>query len=135
MADYASKTQQALPDSHLITLTHVVYALHTFSVVSGMSSALLIVTAFLAGWPSIIAVIITYVRRREVRGTFLEPHFSWQLRTFWWALVWLIIGALLTITLIGAVIGVPILLLLGAWVIYRIARGWLALMSLKPMPM
>lgn len=135
MADIDGKTQQALPDRHLITLTHVVYALHAFSVVSGMSSALLIVTAFLAGWPSIIAVIITYLRRREVRGTFLESHFSWQLRTFWWALVWLIIGALLTITLIGAVIGVPILLLLGVWVIYRIARGWLALISLKPMPM
>ena len=92
MADYDSNTQLALPDSHLITITHVVYALHAFSVVSGMSSAMFIVTAFLAGWPSIIAVLINYVRRREVRGTFLDSHFSWQIRTFWWALVWCEIG-------------------------------------------
>ena len=135
MPDYDNKTQLALPGSHLITLTHIVYGLHAFSVISGMSSAMFIVTAFLAGWPSIIAVIINYVRRREVRGTFLDTHFSWQIRTFWWALVWCVIGGLLTITIIGAVIGIPILLLLGVWVLYRIARGWLALMSHKPLPM
>ena len=134
MPDFDHKTQLALPSSHLITLTHIVYGLHAFSVISGMSSAMFIVTAFLAGWPSIIAVIINYVRRREVRGTFLDTHFSWQIRTFWWALVWCVIGGLLTITIIGAVIGIPILLLLGVWVLYRIARGWLALMSHKPMP-
>ena len=135
MPDYDNKTQLALPGSHLITLTHIVYGLHAFSVISGMSSAMFIVTAFLAGWPSIIAVIINYVRRKEVRGTFLDTHFSWQIRTFWWALVWCVIGGLLTITIIGAVIGIPILLLLGVWVLYRIARGWLALMSHKPLPM
>ena len=134
MADYDSKTQLALPDSHLITITHVVYGLHAFSLVSGMSSAMFIVTAFLAGWPSIIAVLINYVRRREVRGTFLDSHFSWQIRTFWWALVWCAIGGLLTITIIGAVIGIPILLVIGLWVLYRIARGWLRLAGHKPMP-
>ena len=134
MPDFDHKTQLALPSSHLITLTHIVYGLHAFSVISGMSSAMFIVTAFLAGWPSIIAVIINYVRRKEVRGTFLDTHFSWQIRTFWWALVWCVIGGLLTITIIAAVIGIPILLLLGVWVLYRIARGWLALMSHKPMP-
>ena len=135
MPDFDHKTQLALPSSHLITLTHIVYGLHAFSVISGMSSAMFIVTAFLAGWPSIIAVIINYVRRKEVRGTFLDTHFSWQIRTFWWALVWCVIGGLLTITIIGAVIGIPILLLLGVWVLYRIARGWLALMSHKSLPM
>ncbi len=134
MTDYDARTQLALPASHLITITHVVYGLHAFSVISGMSSAAFIVTAFLAGWPSIIAVIITYVRRREVHGTFLDSHFSWQLRTFWWALFWFLIGALLIVTLIGAIIGIPLLLLMGIWVLYRIARGWLALTSYKPMP-
>lgn len=135
MPDFDHKTQLALPGSHLITLTHIVYGLHAFSVISGMSSAMFIVTAFLAGWPSIIAVIINYVRRKEVRGTFLDTHFSWQIRTFWWALVWCVIGGLFTMTIIGAVIGIPILLLLGVWVLYRIARGWLALMSHKPLPL
>ena len=134
MADYDSSTQLAMPGSHLITVTHVVYALHAFSVITGISSAAFIVTAFLSGWPSIIAVIVNYVKRGEVRGTYLDSHFSWQIRTFWWSLVWFLLGGLLTITIIGAVIGIPLLIAIGIWVIYRIARGWLALLSHKPMP-
>ena len=135
MADYDGSTQLAMPDSHLITVTHVVYALHAFSAITGISSAAFIVTAFLSGWPSIIAVVISYVKRGEARGTFLDSHFSWQIRTFWWALLWFAIGGLLIVTLIGAVIGVPLLIIVGIWVIYRIARGWLALLSKKPLPM
>lgn len=135
MADYDGSTQLAMPDNHLITVTHVVYALHAFSAITGISSAAFIVTAFLSGWPSIIAVVISYVKRSEACGTFLESHFSWQIRTFWWALLWFAIGGLLIVTLIGAVIGVPLLIIVGIWVIYRIARGWLALLSKKPLPM
>ena len=135
MADYDSKTQLALPAENLITLTHVVYALHAFSAITGISSAAFIVTAFLTGWPSIIAVIINYVKRGDVRGTFLDSHFSWQIRTFWWALLWFLLGGLLTITIIGAVIGIPLLIVVGIWVLYRIARGWLALLSRKSLPM
>ena len=135
MADYDSKTQLALPADNLITLTHVVYALHAFSAITGISSAAFIVTAFLTGWPSIIAVIINYVKRGDVRGTFLDSHFSWQIRTFWWALLWFLLGGLLTITIIGAVIGIPLLIVVGIWVLYRIARGWLALLSRKSLPM
>jgi uncharacterized membrane protein len=135
MADYDGKTQLALPGSNLITLTHVVYGLHAFSAITGLTTAAFVVTAFLTGWPSIIAVIINYVKRGDVRGTFLDTHFSWQIRTFWWALLWFVIGGLLTVTIIGAVIGVPLLLAVGVWVLYRIARGWLALVSRTPMPM
>jgi len=132
MTDPDNKTQPALPASGLITLTHVVYALHAFSAVAGITTAAFVVTAFLTGWPSLIAVIINYVKRGDVRGTFLDTHFSWQLRTFWWAVLWFLLGWLLTITIIGAVIGIPLLLLVGLWVIYRIVRGWLALMSGRP---
>jgi len=135
MADYDGKTQLALAGSNLITLTHVVYGLHAFSAITGLTTAAFVVTAFLTGWPSIIAVIINYVKRSDVRGTFLDTHFSWQIRTFWWALLWFVIGGLLTVTIIGAVIGVPLLLAVGVWVLYRIARGWLALVSRTPMPM
>ena len=135
MTDYDDKTQLALPGSNLITLTHVVYGLHAFSAITGLTTAAFVVTAFLTGWPSIIAVIINYVKRGDVRGTFLDTHFSWQIRTFWWALLWFVIGGLLTVTIIGAVIGVPLLLAVGVWVLYRIARGWLALVSRTPMPM
>lgn len=135
MADIDGNTQLALPASHLITITHVVYALHAFSAITGISSTAFIVTAFLSGWPSIIAVVINYVKRSDVRGTFLDSHFSWQIRTFWWALLWFCIGGLLIFTWIGALIGVPLMVVTGLWVLYRIARGWLALLSNKPMPM
>ncbi|MEQ1772578.1 MAG: hypothetical protein ABL891_02235 [Burkholderiales bacterium] len=135
MVDYDSKTQLALPADNLVTLTHVVYALHAFSAITGISSTAFIVTAFLTGWPSIIAVVINYVKRRDARGTFLDSHFSWQIRTFWWALLWFLIGGLLIVTVIGALIGIPLMIVTGLWVLYRIARGWLALLSRKPMPM
>ena len=135
MADYDNNTELQLPVDSLVTLTHVVYALHAFSAITGLTTAAFIVTAFLTGWPSIIAVIINYVKRSDVRGTFLDSHFSWQIRTFWWALLWFVISGLLIITLIGAVIGYPLMIVTGVWVLYRIIRGWLALVSRKPMPM
>lgn len=135
MTDIDNQTQHPLPSQDLITLTHIVYALHAFSALTGMFSAAFIVTAFLSGWPSIIAVIINYVKRDSVRGTFLDTHFSWQIRTFWWALGWFLLAALMIATLIGIFIGFPLLLAVGIWVLYRIARGWLALSGRKAMPM
>ncbi len=135
MADYDAQSQLAMPGSHLITVAHVVYALHAFSAITGISSTAFIVTAFLSGWPSIIAVVINYVKRGDVRGTFLDSHFGWQIRTFWWALLWFCIGGLLIVTLIGALIGVPLMVVTGLWVLYRIARGWLALLSSQPLPL
>ncbi|MCE2998522.1 MAG: DUF4870 family protein [Betaproteobacteria bacterium] len=135
MTDIDVSTQKPLPSQDLITLTHIVYALHAFSAISGLTSAAFIVTAFLTGWPSIIAVIINYVKRDSVRGTFLDTHFSWQIRTFWWSLLWLVIAGLMIATFIGMVIGIPILLAAGIWILYRIIRGWLNLLSRKAMPM
>jgi uncharacterized membrane protein len=94
-----------------------------------------VVTAFLTGWPSIIAVIINYVKRSDTRGTWLESHFSWQIRTFWFAVLWVLIAAVLFITVIGIPIAWVLALLLGLWVLYRIIRGWMALASGKPMPL
>jgi uncharacterized membrane protein len=134
MTDIDAITQKSLPSQDLITLTHIVYALHAFSAISGLTSAAFIVTAFLTGWPSIIAVIINYVKRDSVRGTFLDTHFSWQIRTFWWSLLWLVIAGLMIATFIGMVIGIPIMLAAGIWILYRIIRGWLNLLSRKAMP-
>jgi uncharacterized membrane protein len=78
------------------------------------------------------------VKRSEVRGTWLDSHFSWQIRTFWWALLWAVIIGLVGITLTLVLIGIPILILgffaLAIWAIYRIARGWLRLKDRQPMP-
>ncbi len=135
MADYDGNTQLQLPAANLITLTHVVYGLHAFSAITGLTTAAFIVTAFLTGWPSIIAVIINYVKRGDVRGTFLDSHFSWQIRTFWWAVLWVLLAGLLIMTVIGIPVAWVIAVATGVWVLYRIARGWLALLSRKPMPM
>jgi len=130
MTDIDGKTQAPVVSQDLITLTHIIYALHAFSVLTAFSSPALIVTAFLMGWPSIIAVIINYVKRDEVRGSFLDSHFSWQIRTFWWSLLWLAIGGVLILVLVGwAILG-----LTGLWILYRIIRGWLALLGRKSMP-
>ena len=134
MTDIDGVVEAAGPRPGLVTITHVMYGLHAFSAITGLMSAALVVTAFLTGWPSIIAVIMNYVKRSEAAGTFLDSHFSWQLRTFWFALLWVVIGWLLIVTIIGAVIGVPLLLGVGVWVLYRIARGWINLANRKPMP-
>lgn len=129
----------AAPSDSLVTITHVVYALHTLSLVIGAFGAASIIGAFVFGWPSIIAVIINYVKRNEVRGTYLDSHFSWQIRTFWWALliacIIAVLGLTLAIVLIGFAIWIIGFFVLGIWAIYRIARGWLALMDRRPMPL
>lgn len=133
MADIDGNTQTVVPAEGLVTLTHVMYGLHAFSAITGLTSAAFIVTAFLSGWPSIIAVIINYVKRNEVHGTYLDSHFGWQIRTFWYAVVWFVIGAVFIATFFGAVIGVPLLIVVGLWVLYRIVRGWTTLADGKPM--
>ena len=108
------------------------YALHAFSAVMGVISSAAVVTAFLTGWPSIIAVIINYVKRGEAGGTFLESHFRWQLSTFWRALLAMIVAVFLFVTIIGIPFGWLLMVATGLWVLYRIARGWLALADDRP---
>ena len=74
-------TAIAEPRESLIKLTHVIYALHAFSLVTGIVGVATVVGAFLTGWPSLIAVILNYVKRSEGRGTWIESHFRWQIRT------------------------------------------------------
>lgn len=115
------------PKVGMVKLTHVMYGLHAFSALTGLVSAAFIVTAFLSGWPSIIAVVLNYMNRDEVRGTYLESHFRWQLRTFWFALLWVMVATLLAFTLVGIPAAVVLVLGVGIWVLYRLARGWSAL--------
>ena len=123
------------PRESLIKLAHVIYALHAFSLVTGIVGAATVVGAFLSGWPSIIAVILNYVKRSEVRGTWLESHFRWQIRTFWFGLLWVTLcGLFIVATLgIGLLIAWLPLTLVGLWFIYRIVRGWLRLTGHRPM--
>jgi uncharacterized membrane protein len=106
---------------------------NALSLLIGVTTAATIVGAFVFGVPSIIAVVINYVKRGEARGTFLESHFRWQIRTFWFALLWCIIGGMLFVTLVGIPLAIGVFFAAGVWTIYRIARGWLALRDRKPM--
>ena len=124
---------EANPTPSLVNTTHLIYALHALSLLIGITTAATIIGAFVFGLPSIIAVIINYLKRDEVRGTFLESHFRWQIRTFWFGLLWCLIGGFMFITFIGIPIALMIFVGAGVWVIYRITRGWLALRDRKPM--
>ena len=121
------------PEPSLVNTAHLVYGLHTLSLLIGIMTAATIVGAFVFGVPSIIAVVINYLKKDEAKGTFLESHFRWQIRTFWFSLLWCMIAAFLFITIIGIPFAFIVLFAAGAWAIYRIARGWLALRDRKPM--
>ncbi len=93
----------------LKTLSTVIYALYALSLFSGVTA--------------IVAIVLNYIKLDEARGTWLESHFRWQIRTFWWALLWCILGGITLVILIGWVIlGIAFI-----WFIYRIAHGWLKL--------
>jgi len=96
-------------------LTTIIYALQAAS--------------FLLGITFIVALVINYVKRDDVKGTWLESHFTWQIRTFWFSLLWFVVG-FLTFFL---VIGYFVMLANTVWLVYRIAKGWLNLNDGKPM--
>ena len=120
-------------DESLVTYTHVIYALHTLAVVIGITTFHTIVGSFVGGLPSIVAVIMNYVRRSATRGTYLESHFRWQIRTFWYALLWAVVCVMVAITIIGIPIALIGFAALAIWIVYRVARGWLALKDRRPM--
>jgi len=141
MRDYTTSeppaiTPQFTPQvkDSLITLSHVIYGLHALTVITGLMTSAFIVTAFITGWPSLIAVVLSYVKRSEARGTFLESHFRWQIRTFWFALLWVLLALLFAITFIGIPIAIALSLIAGIWVFYRVVRGWLNLNDRRAMP-
>jgi uncharacterized membrane protein len=135
MTDPVPSTTADAPrvDESLITYTHVIYALHTLSVLLGLGTSHLLVFSFVGGLPSIVAVIMNYVRRSATRGTFLESHFRWQIRTFWFALLWAVVLVFSFLTIIGIPFALVGWVALGIWIIYRVARGWLALRDRRPM--
>ena len=122
------------PSANMVTVTHLIYALHGFAVFTGLVGSATIIGSFVASLPSIAAIVLNYWNQAAVRGTWLESHFRWQIRTFWFALLWVVLAVLAGLTFIGLPLAWVIALLSGLWVLYRIARGWLRLVSEKGMP-
>lgn len=100
----------------LRNLTQLVYILYALSYFTGVTA--------------IVGIIINNVKKEEVAGTWLESHFRWQMRTFWFGLLWAVIGAATVFILVGF----AILFANFCWIIYRIVKGWLNLNDGKPMP-
>lgn len=125
-----------VPSDGLVKLTHLIYALHAASVVIGIAGSATVVGSFVFGLPSIVAVILNYVKRSDVRGTYLDSHFGWQIRTFWWAVLWGLVALIVTLVLVVSIIGIIIywlpILVVGIWIGYRVIRGWLALKDGRP---
>lgn len=119
------------PDPTLVSYVHIMYGLHALSALIGITSSVTVAGSFIFGIPSIIAIIMNYVRRGEAEGTWLDAHFAWQRRTFWYAAFWTlmtgIISGLLLIILVGVVTWFLGLAIVALWITYRVLRGWIAL--------
>lgn len=133
-------TPNPLPDApHIADLDgarawcHVIYGLHGLAVLVGVIGAATIAGAFVFGVPSLLAVILNYVKRGEVKGSWLESHYRWQIRTFWFTALWLLVYGLLILSFVGILLAIPMIWVLGIWVAYRVIRGWLALGDGKPL--
>ena len=122
-------------ETELVTWVNVIYGLHAFSLLTGILGAATVIGAFLTGWPSIIAVILNYVKQGDARGTWLDSHFRWQIRTFWFGLLWVLLCVLFVVGTLGIGILVAWIpaIAITVWFIYRIVRGWMALRDRKPM--
>ena len=101
------------------SLTAIVYALQA--------------AGFLLGITWLVAIIVNYVKKEDVKGSWLESHFRWQIRTFWFGLLWAIPGFFFILTIIGWPVGMFILMVDSTWIIYRIVKGWLRLIDGKQM--
>lgn len=127
------ETKSLEPAHSALIAAHIVYGLHAVAIVLGITGSATVIGGFVGSVPSIVAVIICYVKRGSARDSWAASHYRWQIRTFWFALLWLIISLLLVATLVGAPVGLVLLTALTLWLIYRIGRGWLRLLDKQPM--
>ena len=128
----------ASPSASLISTTLLIYALYGIAAVFGLVSSGFPLIAPFFGVLGIVAVIIAYVRRAEVAGTWLASHYRWLIRTFWFSLLWAMVGGLVLVTLGLILIGIPIAfgiwIAATIWVIYRLVRGYALFKDTKAIP-
>lgn len=125
-------------DPGLITYTNIIYGLHALSVLIGVTGPATVIGSFVFGLPSIIAVIMNYARQSDARGTWLESHFRWQIRTFWFAFLWIVVAAIVSLPLVllfglGIVTFYFAAVVIAIWIAYRVIRGWIALRDKRTM--
>ncbi|MBL8470689.1 MAG: hypothetical protein KF778_16300 [Rhodocyclaceae bacterium] len=129
------------PEPSVVTIAHIIYILHGLSILVALVGSAFVIGAFLFSLPAIVAVILNYVYRGNARGTWLESHFRWQIRTFWFAMLWAALAFVFLFTvglvLVLSIIGIPLALapfgVLCVWIIYRVIRGWARLKDRRAM--
>src|SRR5215469_6484684 len=126
------------PSASLISTTLLIYALFGVAAVIALFSHGFPLVAPLMGIVGIVALILAYVKRSDAAGTWLASHYRWLIRTFWFSLLWGIIGAiifvLLALIIIGIIIGYAIWVATTIWVLYRLVRGYMLFNESKPVP-
>lgn len=132
--------QRYEPSAGTLAAVHVVYALHSLSILIGLFAfGASIVGAFIFSWPSVLAVVLNYIFRGDARGTYLETHFFWQIRTFWLAALYLVLVFMVGLPLAFVGVGFFLIpmgcLVLGIWVAWRIVYGWIRLFGHAPLPL
>jgi uncharacterized membrane protein len=136
MADFEATRSpvMSVPPPSLVSTTVLVYALFTIGAIAGMVSSGFPLVLPLVGFLGIAGVVLAYVKRGDAEGSWLASHYHWLIRTFWFSLVWGIIGGVFFVTLIGIPLAFVIWFAATVWVIYRLIRGWVLFKDNKAIP-
>ena len=138
MADFPAPAPDAAAGAPPISAALLAYALFGAAAVVALVSSGFPVAAPLMGIVGIAGLIVAYVKRDDAQGTWVASHFTWLIRTFWYSLLWGVVGAVVLVVLGIILIGIPIAFLIWAiasiWVIYRVIRGYLVFKESRPMP-
>jgi uncharacterized membrane protein len=138
VADFPAPQSAAGTSAAPVTAGVLAYALFAISAIVALASTGLPLIAPLTGLLGIVGVIVCYVKRDDAAGTWVASHLTWLIRTFWWSLLWAVLGWLVMLTLGLILIGIPIALAIwfvaGLWVIYRVVRGYLLFKDSRAIP-
>jgi uncharacterized membrane protein len=134
MADYPASQPAGAAASPPLSAALLAYALMGAAGVVGLVSSGVHFIAPLFGLLGIAALVICYVKRDEAQGSWVASHLRWMIRTFWFSLLWSVIGWILVLTIVGIVIAIPLWLAVSLWILYRVARGYLLFKDSRPVP-
>ena len=138
MADFPAPQSTTGSSTAPVTAGVLAYALFGIAAVMALASSGLPLIAPLTGILGIVGVIVCYVKKNEAAGTWVFSHLTWLIRTFWWSLLWAVVGWLILLTLGWILVGIPIAIgiwfVAGCWVIYRVVRGYLLFKDSQAVP-
>jgi uncharacterized membrane protein len=122
----------------LVEYTYLIYALQALTLICACLTMPVAALRFAFCLPALLGFLLNWWRRADVRSTWLASHFSWQIRTFWYACLWAVCASIVAIPLLlfgHFVIGLAAFALIALWMLYRIIRGAVALHGHQPAPL